>query len=240
MAMAEQALLSIEGLTAGFGAGPVLFDVSLTVSSGQLLALIGANGAGKSTLLGVISGLVPPTSGRIRFDGHDITGWAPERIVALGLVHVPQGRRLFATMSVRKNLLLGAYRRRASRPGEELERVLSFFPQLRDKLSRDAGTLSGGEQQMVAIGRGLMGRPKLIMIDEPSLGLAPIVVEAVVRVAQEIRREGTAVLLVEQDVVTALEASEFAYVLENGRVALSGPSSELQDDPRVREAYLGV
>lgn len=240
MAMAEQALLSIEGLTAGFGAGPVLFDVSLTVSSGQLLALIGANGAGKSTLLGVISGLVPPTSGRIRFDGHDITGWAPERIVALGLVHVPQGRRLFATMSVRKNLLLGAYRRRASRPGEELERVLSFFPQLRDKLSRDAGTLSGGEQQMVAIGRGLMGRPKLIMIDEPSLGLAPIVVEAVVRVAQEIRREGTAVLLVEQDVVTALEASEFAYVLENGRVALSGPSSQLQDDPRVREAYLGV
>lgn len=240
MAMAEQALLSIEGLTAGFGAGPVLFDVSLTVSSGQLLALIGANGAGKSTLLGVISGLVPPTSGRIRFDGHDITGWAPERIVALGLVHVPQGRRLFATMSVRKNLLLGAYRRRASRPGEELERVLSFFPQLRDKLSRDAGTLSGGEQQMVAIGRGLMGRPKLIMIDEPSLGLAPIVVETVVRVAQEIHREGTAVLLVEQDVVTALEASEFAYVLENGRVALSGPSSQLQDDPRVREAYLGV
>lgn len=240
MAMAEEALLSIESLTAGFGAGPVLFDVSLTVSSGQLLALIGANGAGKSTLLGVISGLVPPISGRIRFDGHDITGWAPERIVALGLVHVPQGRRLFATMSVRKNLLLGAYRRRASRPGEELERVLSFFPQLRDKLSRDAGTLSGGEQQMVAIGRGLMGRPKLIMIDEPSLGLAPIVVETVVRVAQEIHREGTAVLLVEQDVITALEASEFAYVLENGRVALSGPSSQLQDDPRVREAYLGV
>lgn len=238
--MAEEALLAVESLTAGFGAGPVLFDVSLTVRPGQLLALIGANGAGKSTLLGVISGLVPPTSGRIRFDGRDITGWAAERIVSRGLVHVPQGRRLFATMSVRKNLLLGAYRRRIARPDEELERVLAFFPQLRDKLARDAGTLSGGEQQMVAIGRGLMGRPKLIMIDEPSLGLAPIVVETVVRVAQEIHREGTAVLLVEQDVITALEASEFAYVLENGRIALSGPSAQLQDDPRVREAYLGV
>lgn len=238
--MAEEALLAVESLTAGFGAGPVLFDVSLTVRPGQLLALIGANGAGKSTLLGVISGLVPPTSGRIRFDGRDITGWAAERIVSRGLVHVPQGRRLFATMSVRKNLLLGAYRRRVARPDEELERVLAFFPQLRDKLARDAGTLSGGEQQMVAIGRGLMGRPKLIMIDEPSLGLAPIVVETVVRVAQEIHREGTAVLLVEQDVITALEASEFAYVLENGRIALSGPSAQLQDDPRVREAYLGV
>lgn len=239
--MAEASpLLEVRGLTAGFGAGPVLFGVDLSVRDGQLLALIGANGAGKSTLLGVISGLVPPSSGRVRFAGQDITGAAPERIVALGLAHVPQGRRLFATMSVRKNLLLGAYRRKLGRADSELERVLGLFPQLKDKLGRDAGMLSGGEQQMVAIGRGLMARPRLLMMDEPSLGLAPIVVERLVEVAREINREGTSVLLVEQDVMIALEAADYAYVLENGRIALGGPAAELQDDARIRAAYLGV
>jgi branched-chain amino acid transport system ATP-binding protein len=233
-------LLEVRGLTAGFGAGPVLFGVDLDVQSNQLLALIGANGAGKSTILGVISGLVPLSSGSIRFDGQDITGMPAERIVALGLIHVPQGRRLFATMSVRKNLLLGAYRRKLGSVDSELERVLDLFPALKSRLDQEAGTLSGGEQQMVAIGRGLMGRPKLIMIDEPSLGLAPIVVERVVDVAKEINREGTAVLLVEQDVLIALEAADYAYVIENGRVALSGAAKDLEQDPAVRKAYLGV
>jgi branched-chain amino acid transport system ATP-binding protein len=214
--------------------------VDLDVRTNQLLALIGANGAGKSTILGVISGLVPPSSGTIRFNGQDITGMQAERIVALGLVHVPQGRRLFATMSVRKNLLLGAYRRRLGSIDSELERVLDLFPALKTRLDQEASTLSGGEQQMVAIGRGLMGRPKLIMIDEPSLGLAPIVVERVVDVAREINREGTAVLLVEQDVMIALEAADYAYVLENGHVALEGNAKDLQQDPAVRKAYLGV
>jgi branched-chain amino acid transport system ATP-binding protein len=239
--MAEAApLLEVRGLTAGFGAGPVLFGVDLDVQPSQLLALIGANGAGKSTILGVISGLVPPSSGIIRFDGQDITGMPAERIVALGLIHVPQGRRLFATMSVRKNLLLGAYRRKLGSVDSELERVLDLFPALKSRLDQEAGTLSGGEQQMVAIGRGLMGRPKLIMIDEPSLGLAPIVVERVVDVAREINREGTAVLLVEQDVMIALEAADYAYVLENGHIALAGNAKDLQQDPAVRKAYLGV
>jgi branched-chain amino acid transport system ATP-binding protein len=233
-------LLEVHGLTAGYGAGPILFGVDMQVARGELVALIGANGAGKSTLLGVLSGLVPITSGTVHFAGRDITRAEPDTVVAAGLAHVPQGRRLFATMSVEKNLLLGAYLRRGREVRLDLERVLSYFPALQDKLARDAGTLSGGEQQMVAIGRGLMARPNLLMIDEPSLGLAPKVVERVVEVATEIHREGIAMLLVEQDVVMALEAASRAYVLENGRITLSGKSEELERDPAVRKAYLGV
>jgi len=232
--------LEVRGLTAGYGAGPVLFGVDLDVRHGELVALIGANGAGKSTLLGVLSGLVPGSGGVVRFDGRDITHAQPNAVVAAGLAHVPQGRRLFATMSVEKNLMLGAYLRRGPEVRQDLQRVLGYFPALQDKLARDAGTLSGGEQQMVAIGRGLMGRPKLLMIDEPSLGLAPNVVERVVEVATEVNRNGTAVLLVEQDVVIALEAASRAYVLENGHVTLSGRSDDLERDPAVRRAYLGV
>ena len=232
--------MEVRGLTAGYGAGPVLFGVDMDVRHGELVALIGANGAGKSTLLGVLSGLVPGSGGVIRFDGRDITHARPNAVVAAGLAHVPQGRRLFATMSVEKNLMLGAYLRRGPEVRQDLQRVLGYFPALQDKLARDAGTLSGGEQQMVAIGRGLMGRPKLLMIDEPSLGLAPNVVERVVEVATEVNRNGTAVLLVEQDVVIALEAASRAYVLENGHVTLSGRSDDLERDPAVRRAYLGV
>ncbi len=235
-----RALLQVRGLTAGYGAGPVLFGVDLDFRAGELLALIGANGAGKSTLLGVLSGLVPPTAGRILFDGSDIAGRRPEQIVQAGISHVPQGRRLFGTMTVEQNLRLGAYRRRDSAVRQDIERVLSYFPALRDKLQRTAGTLSGGEQQMVAIGRGLMARPKLLMIDEPSLGLAPKVVETVIEVCQAINRDGTSVLLVEQDVVVALEAADRGYVLENGRIVLSGSARELESDPRIRKAYLGV
>jgi branched-chain amino acid transport system ATP-binding protein len=233
-------LLQVRGLQAGFGAGPVLFGVDLDIAEGEMVALIGANAAGKSTLLGVLSGLVRPMSGRVLFRGQDITGARPERVVREGLVHVPQGRRLFATISVQRNLQLGAYLRRDTEVEADLERVLGYFPALRDKLARDAGTLSGGEQQMVAIGRGLMGRPRLLMIDEPSLGLAPKVVETVIDVAAAINRNGTSVLLVEQDVLVALEVAHRGYVLENGRVVLSGPAATLREDPAVRRAYLGV
>ncbi|HKF75944.1 MAG TPA: ABC transporter ATP-binding protein [Candidatus Dormibacteraeota bacterium] len=233
-------LLQVRGLTAGYHAGPVLFGVDMDVAVGELVALIGANGAGKSTLLGVLSGLVPSAGGRVRFAGRDITDAQPDAIVAAGLAHVPQGRRLFATMSVEKNLRLGAYLRRDREVRQDLDRVLDYFPALADKLARDAGTLSGGEQQMVAIGRGLMARPRLLMIDEPSLGLAPKVVERVVDVAAEISRGGIAVLLVEQDVVIALDVARRAYVLENGRFALSGRSEDVERDPAVRRAYLGI
>lgn len=233
-------LLEVRGLTAGFDAGPVLFGVDLDVAAGELVALIGANGAGKSTLLGVLSGLVRSSGGRVRFGGRDITNGRPEAIVAAGLVHVPQGRRLFGSMSVEKNLLLGAHLRRDRDVRGDLTRVLSQFPALADKLGREAGTLSGGEQQMVAIGRGLMGRPRLLMIDEPSLGLAPNVVERVIEVAAEISGDGIAVLLVEQDVAMALDVAARAYVLESGRIALSGPAAEVERDPAVRRAYLGL
>ncbi len=236
----SESLLEVRGLTAGFGAGPVLFEVDLDFKAGELLALIGANGAGKSTLLGVLSGLVPPTSGRVVFNGRDITGARPERVVRAGIAHVPQGRRLFGTLTVAQNLRLGAYLRRDREVQQDIERVVGYFPTLGDKLARVAGTLSGGEQQMVAIGRGLMGRPGLLMIDEPSLGLAPKVVESVVEVCRAINRDGVSVLLVEQDVLVALEAADRGYVLENGRVVLSGAAAELMDNQDIRRAYLGV
>ena len=241
MSAEPERLLEVRGLTAGFGAGPVLFGVDLDIQAGELVALIGANGAGKSTLLGVLSGLLRATSGSVLFGGRDVTNARPERVVAAGMVHVPQGRRLFAGLTVERNLRLGAYRRRDHDGVEaDLAGVLDRFPALRDKLARDAGTLSGGEQQMVAIGRGLMARPRLLMIDEPSLGLAPKVIEQVVEVARAVNREGTAVLLVEQDVLVALESADRGYVLENGRVVLSGPAGELAGNPDVQRAYLGV
>jgi len=218
----------------------VLFGIDLDIAPGELIALVGANGAGKSTLLGVLSGLVRATSGAISLAGQDVTNARPEVLVRNGVAHVPQGRRLFGTMSVEKNLILGAYLRRDRQVREDLARVLGYFPALEDKLSRDAGTLSGGEQQMVAIGRGMMARPKLLMVDELSLGLAPKVVERLIDVVQQINRDGTALLLVEQDVLVALDAANRAYVLENGRVALSGLAAEVRDDPGVRKAYLGL
>ena len=238
--MTVSSLLQVDKLTAGFGLTPVLFEVDLQLQAGELVAVIGANGAGKSTLLGALSGLVRLTAGSVRFGDRRITGLRPEMIVASGLVHVPQGRRLFGTMTVQRNLLLGAYRRRDRQVQEDLQRILQYFPALADKLDRDAGTLSGGEQQMVAIGRGLMGRPKLLMIDEPSLGLAPKVVDRVMEIVRTINQDGTAVLLVEQDVVLALEIADRGYVLENGRIAMSGRAADLRRDPAVRKAYLGV
>ena len=233
-------LLEVDKLTAGFGATPVLFDVGLELRPGELVALIGANGAGKSTLLGALSGLVRIFHGTIRFGGRLVSDLRPELIVASGMVHVPQGRRLFGTMTVARNLLLGAYRRHDREVRDDVQRILQYFPALGDKLDREAGTLSGGEQQMVAIGRGLMARPRLLMIDEPSLGLAPKVVDRVMEIVKTINQDGTAVLLVEQDVVLALEIADRGYVLENGRIAMSGQAADLRQDPAVRKAYLGI
>ncbi|HKW93102.1 MAG TPA: ABC transporter ATP-binding protein [Methylomirabilota bacterium] len=235
------ALLEVDDIDAGYGAVPVLWSVSLEVRRGEIVALIGANGAGKSTLLRVISGLLPPWRGRVRFQADDITARAPERIVRLGVAHVPQGRRLFAELTVRENLRLGAYARPDRRNvGADLGRVLDLFPALRDRLALRASQLSGGEQQMVALARALMSRPRLLLIDEPSLGLAPLVARELMDVLDRLRGEGSSVLLVEQDVAVALRHADRAYVLETGRVALSGSARSLMADARVRAAYLGA
>ncbi len=235
------ALLEVRGLDAGYGAVQVLWDVSLDVGRGEVVALIGANGAGKSTLLRVISGLLAPWRGGVSFQAEGISALAPERIVRLGVAHVPQGRRLFADLTVRENLLLGAY----VRPDREsvaadLGRVLDLFPALRGRLGLPASQLSGGEQQMAALARALMGRPRLLLIDEPSLGLAPIAVRELMDVVDRLRGEGSSVLLVEQDVAVALGRADRGYVLETGRIVLSGTGRALMADARVRAAYLGL
>jgi branched-chain amino acid transport system ATP-binding protein len=228
-------LLDVTGLTAGYGRVQVLQGVDVTVAGNEIVALVGSNGAGKTTLLRAVCGLVAPIDGRIRFAGQDITGQRVESVVRRGLAHVPEGRRLFAGLSVRDNLRLGGWALRAA----DIDRVLALFPQLGTRLNQVAGTLSGGEQQMCAIARGLMSRPKLIMIDELSLGLAPLVVDEILARLPDIAAGGTAVLLVEQDVDAALSVSTRGYVLETGTIALSGTSPQLRADPRIQHAYLG-
>lgn len=228
-------LLDVSGLTAGYGQVQVLHGIDVTVAGNEIVALVGSNGAGKTTLLRALCGLVTPAGGRVLFTGQDITGQRAESVVRRGLAHVPEGRRLFAGLSVRDNLRLGGWASRST----DLDRVLALFPQLATRLNQVAGTLSGGEQQMCAIARGLMSRPKLIMIDELSLGLAPLVVDEILARLPDIAATGTAVLLVEQDVDAALSVSTRGYVLETGRVALSGPSAQLRADPRIQHAYLG-
>jgi branched-chain amino acid transport system ATP-binding protein len=227
-------LLEVAGLTAGYGRVEVLHGVDVTVARSEIVALIGSNGAGKTTLLRSISGQVAATGGRIRFAGVDITGQPVEAVVRRGLAHVPEGRRLFAGLSVRDNLRLGGWATRSA----DLDRVLGLFPVLAGRLNQVAGTLSGGEQQMCAIARGLMNRPQLIMIDELSLGLAPLVVDEILRTLPGIAAAGTAILLVEQDVDTALSISTRGYVLETGTIALSGASPQLRADPRIQQSYL--
>jgi len=229
-------LLEVRDLNAGYGRVQVLWDVSIMVEAGQIVALVGANGAGKTTLLRAISGMVSTRSGSMKFKGHEITGSSIEGIVDLGIAHVPEGRRLFTGLTVRENLLLGGWRRN----NKDLSRVVELFPALAERMNQTASTLSGGEQQMCAIGRGLMGRPELLLIDELSLGLAPKTVDEIVARLPEIAAAGTAVLLVEQDIDTALSVSQFAYVLETGRVTKSGPSPHLLADPTIQEAYLGL
>lgn len=228
-------LLQIAGLTAGYGRVPALHGIEMMVADGEIVALVGSNGAGKTTLLRATCGLVTPTDGRVRFAGQDITGQRVESVVRRGLAHVPEGRRLFAGLSVRDNLRLGGWASRAV----DIDRVIELFPQLAARLNQIAGTLSGGEQQMCAIARGLMSRPKLIMIDELSLGLAPLVVDEILARLPDIAAGGTAVLLVEQDVDAALSVSTRGYVLDAGTMALSGTSAQLLADPRIQHAYLG-
>lgn len=236
-------MLELQGVSAGYGRLVALRDVSLEVPAGRVAAVIGANGAGKTTLLRVVSGLITPSSGRLYLNGQDITGWPPERVVAAGVAHVPERRQLFSSMRVEDNLLLGAYlrlRRGSSRQVEEdLERVYQLFPRLRERRRQVAATLSGGEQQMLAIGRALMARPRVLLLDEPSLGLAPLLVRELFRVICGLRGQGYTVLLVEQNAHQALRVADVAYVMETGTVTLKGTGAELLATPQVQAAYLG-
>jgi branched-chain amino acid transport system ATP-binding protein len=236
-------VLSVQNLATGYGDSQVLWDVSLEILSGELVALVGANGAGKTTLLTAISRLLPSWSGSITFAGRDITRVSAEQVVRLGVAHIPQGRRLFAGLSVEENLRLGAYTRRAGSAraiADDLERVFTFLPKLRERRRQEAGSLSGGEQQMCAIGRGLMARPELLLIDELSLGLAPNIVDDILATLDTIhQQERLSILLVEQDVQIALERAGRGYVIENGHIVLSGTASALLNSPQVRAAYLG-
>jgi len=233
-------LLEVEDIHTFYGAIQALRGVSLTVGEGEVVTIIGSNGAGKSTTLRSISGLTPARSGRIIFEGRDITRVPAHEIVGCGIALSPEGRHCFARMTVRENLDLGAYRRNDQAISEDLERVFELFPRLQERERQKAGTMSGGEQQMLAIGRALMARPKLLMLDEPSMGIAPILVQRIYETIAEINRQGVAILLVEQNANYALDVSKRGYVLETGEVALADQSAQLRDDPAVQRAYLGT
>jgi branched-chain amino acid transport system ATP-binding protein len=241
-AMVEPLILELKGLCAGYGEIQVLWGIDLDVRRGEITALIGSNGAGKTTLMRALSGLIPTTSGYYFSEGKDITGDSAAQILSHRIVHVPEGRRLFGAMSVEENLLMGAYSRRASRADikRDIDRVYATFPKLRERRGQAAATLSGGEQQMCAIGRGLMSAPLLLMIDELSLGLSPLLIEQLVTALRALNAEGTSILLVEQDVTTALDLCHRAFVMDMGRIVRTGSGSELLADPIVRDAYLGV
>ena len=237
----SDALLSVAGLGVNYGHIEAVRDVDLTLQAGQITTLVGANGAGKSTTLLALSGLVPKAAGKVMFDGHDVTALPAHRLVAAGMVQVAEGRATLTTLTVRENLELGAYTRRdgAAARASDLERMFALFPRLKEREAGLAGNLSGGEQQMLAIGRALMARPRLLLLDEPSMGLAPIVVQGIFRTLREIHAGGLTIFLVEQNVRQALKLAERAYVLENGRIVLQGGGRERLDEPRVQEAYLG-
>jgi len=234
----SEPLLRVESLSVAYGAILALRAVDFEVRAGEIATLIGSNGAGKSTLLRAVSGLLRPRSGRVWFDGADITSERADRRVARGISQVPEGRRIFANLTVRENLQMGAYLKRSGEAAA-FERALTLFPRLRERLGQSAGTLSGGEQQMLAIGRALMAQPRLLLLDEPSLGLAPLLVQQIFSIIREINAQGTTVVLVEQNARQALRVAQRAYVLETGAVTLSGAADELARDERVRRAYLG-
>jgi branched-chain amino acid transport system ATP-binding protein len=233
-------MLEIRNLHAGYGQMKVLHGIDLEVSAGEIVALLGSNGAGKTTLNNNISGVYVPNRGRILFEGENIAGMASEKIVELGIIHVPEGRCIFPNLTVLENLELGAYRRARNRRSQNLARVVEVFPRLSERLNQLAGTLSGGEQQMLAIGRGMMAEPRLLILDEPSLGLSPLLVEEVFALIRRLNKQGLSVFLVEQNVMQSLEIADRAYVIENGEVALSGPAGDLIDDPELRVTYLGM
>ena len=234
-------LLNIEDLVVSYGAIRALHGISFHVDEGEVVTLIGANGAGKSTTLRAISGLLPPDRGKIMYDGADLTRVAADKIVGMGVVQVPEGRKIFAPLTVRENLEMGAFTR--SNPAEisqSMERAFASFPRLKERINQLGGTLSGGEQQMLATARGLMSRPTLLLLDEPSMGLSPIMVEEIFRIIKEINSQGTSILLVEQNALMALQVAHRAYVLETGRIVLQGTAKELRESSRVKEAYLGL
>jgi branched-chain amino acid transport system ATP-binding protein len=234
-------LLQVDKLDLYYGDAQALAGVSVELAAGEIVAIVGANGAGKSSLIRAIHGMENPAAGTIRFDDADITGWPSYRVCEAGIGHVAEGRQIFPNLSVRENLEMGATLKRARAAGKtNLERVLALFPRLAERRTQPAGTLSGGEQQMLAIGRCLMGQPRLIMFDEPSLGLAPAIVQEVFRIVRRLNEEGLAILLVEQNVTASLKIAHRAYVLENGRIELSGSGRELLASDRVRQAYLGL
>lgn len=234
------ALLSVENLHVSYGAIRALHGISFHVEKGEIVTLIGANGAGKSTTLRTISGLLVADRGKIIYDGTDITNVSADQIVRMGIVQVPEGRKIFAPLTVRENLEMGAFTRQNKREIEEsMEFVFSIFPRLRERAEQMGGTLSGGEQQMLAVGRALMAKPRLLLMDEPSMGLAPILVEEIFNVIQRINQEGVTILLVEQNAHMALSVAHRGYVLETGTIQLEGSAEELRANPRVREAYLG-
>jgi branched-chain amino acid transport system ATP-binding protein len=233
-------MLEVRDLEAGYGAITVLRGVSIDVAAREIVAVLGANGVGKTTLNRALSGVLRARGGTIRFDGRDITATDHAAIVQAGLIHVPEGRRVFPNLSVRDNLLLGAFIRGKSERARTFDEVLTIFPRLRERLRQHAGLMSGGEQQMVAIGRGLMARPKLLILDEPSLGLSPLLVEELFALIGRLHASGLSILLVEQNVVQSLAIASRAYVVEHGVVALSGPAAALAEDPRLRSAYLGL
>ncbi len=242
---AERPMLVVEDLHAGYGTSEVLVGVSLRVSAGSVVALIGANGAGKTTTMRAVSGLLRPSRGRVLLDGEEVQGMPASRIARMGLAHSPEGRKVFGPLSVEDNLLLGAYRRLPrfvgfrAKAAPDLERVYGLFPRLAERRRQLAGTLSGGEQQMLAIGRALMARPKVMLLDEPSMGLAPVIVQELFRTIRRLKAEGVTMLLVEQFARSALEVADHAYVMERGRIPIHGTAAELSRNERVIEAYLG-
>ena len=234
-------MLTIEGLNTGYDDLKVLFDISLEINEGELVALVGSNGAGKTTLLRVISGTVPVTSGSVKWFDEDLLKIPAYKRAEMGIAHIPQGRGILATLSVRDNLIMGTYTKRSkSRRAELLEKALATFPILKGRLTHPAGTLSGGQQQMLAIGRAMMMEPKLLILDEPSLGLAPIVVDEVFHILSNFKQSGVSMLLIEQNLVKALSLADRGYVLETGRIAMRGLSHEILENPDVRKAYLGI
>ena len=233
-------MLEVRALRAGYGEVVVLHGIDLDVGEREIVAVLGSNGVGKSTLNNNLSGVNVPFGGSVRFCGEDITGANPARIVELGLIQVPEGRRVFPNLSVLENLQLGSYRRGRAQRARNLERVSAIFPRLKERFGQSAATLSGGEQQMLAIGRGLMSEPRLLILDEPSLGLSPMLVDEMFQLIGELNRDGLAILLIEQNAVQSLEAAQRAYIVEHGRVALSGAARELAGNPELRKRYLGL
>ncbi|PWC38008.1 leucine/isoleucine/valine transporter ATP-binding subunit [Azospirillum sp. TSO35-2] len=233
-------MLEIRGLTTGYGATEVLRGVDMAVGPGEIVTVLGSNGVGKTTLNKVLSGVLPAWTGDIRFAGQRIAGQSAARIVEQGLIQVPEGRKIFPNLSIRENLELGSYRRGKPNRARNLERIFATFPRLKERAGQMAGTLSGGEQQMLAIGRGLMAEPLLLILDEPSLGLSPLVVEEMFGLIRKLNADGLAILLVEQNVVQSLEVARRAYILENGVFAMSGASADIAGDPELKRTYLGL